>query len=96
MRIRTHNTASTYIIWIRQGPSRYLSRLFAGNAGLAEVNLLLADVAQSVLLRLHLLVDELGEAGPNILHQAWGNKRHMYHHWSSGLPLEHVSLCVLN
>ncbi len=55
----------------------YLSRLLAGNAGLAEVNLLLADVAQSVLLRLHLLVDELGEAGPNVLHQAWGNKRNI-------------------
>ncbi len=68
---RNHNTARKYKIWIRQGPSRYLSPLLAGNAGLAEVNLLLADVAQGVLLRLHLLVDELGEAGPNILHQAW-------------------------
>jgi hypothetical protein len=68
----------------------YLSRLLAGNAGLAEVNLLLADVAQGVLLRLHLLVDELGEAGPNILHQAWKNKRNII------TSLELVSLCVLN
>jgi hypothetical protein len=73
---RNHNTARKYIIWIRKGPSWYLSRLLAGNAGLAEVNLLLADVAQGVLLRLHLLVDELGEAGPNVLHQAWAKKRH--------------------
>jgi hypothetical protein len=77
---RIHNTARKYITWIRQGQSRwYLSRLLAGNAGLAEVNLLLADVAQSVLLRLHLLVDELGEAGPNILHQAWGKKETSHH-----------------
>jgi hypothetical protein len=77
IRIRTYNTVRKYIIWIRKEPSRYLSRLLAGNAGLAEVDLLLADVAQSVLLRLHLLVDEFGEAGPNILHQAWGNKRNI-------------------
>ena len=52
------------------GRIRYLSSVLAGNALLAEVYLVLAEALEEILLRLDLLVDELGVAGAHLLHQS--------------------------